>query len=90
MGAVGITDPTIKHYAIFFAGFMGSSILWSFLCAGLVDRVFGKAGVRWARLSYRACAVAFLLLALSSLQNLWNSDLVTQNPVQPPAVRSEP
>lgn len=90
MGAVGITNPTMYHYLIFFAGFMVSSFLWSFLCAGLVSQVFGKAGVSWARLTYRACAVAFLLLALSSLRNLWNSYIVPQNPIQPPAVHSEP
>ncbi|WP_346294277.1 LysE family transporter [Sphaerothrix gracilis] len=90
MGAVGVTDPTAKHYLIFFAGFMVSSILWSFFCAGLVSHVFGKAGIRWARLTYRACAIAFLLLALSSLRNLWDSHLVPQDPVQPPAVHGEP
>jgi chemosensory pili system protein ChpE len=90
MGAVGVTDPTPHHYIIFFAGFMVSSFLWSFLCAGLVAQVFGKAGVRWARLTYRACAVAFLLLALSSLRNLWSSYTVPQTSDHPPAIHSEP
>ncbi len=90
MGAIGVSDPTTNHYLIFFAGFMMSSFLWSFLCAGLVSQVFGKAGVRWARLTYRACAVVFLLLALSSLRNLWSLYLVPKNTVQPPAVQSEP
>lgn len=90
MGAVGVTDPTINHYLIFFAGFIASSILWSFLCAGLVSQVFGKADVRWARLTYRACAVAFLLLALSSLRNLWSLYTIPQKPVQTPVVHGEP
>lgn len=90
MGAVGVTNPTASHYLIFFAGFMVSSFLWSFICAGLVSQVFGKAGVRWARLTYRACAVAFLLLALSSLKNLWNSYIAPQDALQPPAVHGEP
>ncbi|MGD1909096.1 MAG: LysE family transporter [Leptolyngbyaceae cyanobacterium] len=90
MGAVGVTDATPIHYLVFFTGFMVSSVLWSFICAGFVSQTFGKAGARWARLTYRACAVAFLLLALSSLRNLWNSQLVPQDSVQPPAVYSEP
>lgn len=38
--------------------------------AALVARVLRGAADRWARLNYRACAVAFLLLALSSLREL--------------------
>ena len=68
MGVVGIAEPTTGDYALFFAGFMLSSIVWSFACAALVDRVFRRAGARWAALTYRACAIAFLLLALSSLR----------------------
>ena len=90
MGAIGVTEPTTNHYLIFFAGFMGSSFLWSFLCAGLVSQVFGKAGATWARLTYRACAVIFLMLAFSSLQNLWSSYIVPKNPVQLPEVHGEP
>lgn len=90
MGAVGITEPTTSHYLVFFAGFMASSVLWSFICAGLVTQIFGKAGVRWARLTYRACAVAFMLLALSSLRNLWTAYLDPKIPAQPPAVHGEP
>jgi chemosensory pili system protein ChpE len=71
LGAVGISEPTSKDYAIFFAGFMASSILWCFVCAGLVDRVFRRAGIRWAKLTYKLCAIAFLLLALSSLRDLF-------------------
>lgn len=90
MGAVGIAEPTANHYLLFFAGFMVSSVLWSFICAGLVSRVFGRAGVRWARLTYRACAVAFLLLALSSARSLWDLYVSPQNATQPPAVHGEP
>jgi chemosensory pili system protein ChpE len=90
MGAVGVVNPTAHHYIIFFAGFMVSSFLWSFLCAGLVAQVFGKAGVRWARLTYRACAVAFLLLALSSLRNIWSSYTPLPTSDHPPAMQSEP
>ncbi|WKB52442.1 LysE family transporter [Eleftheria terrae] len=83
MGAVGVARPTAAHYGVFFAGFMLSSILWCFICAALVDRVFRSVGQHWARLTYRACAVAFLALALSSLREL----VVHERPAspQPPA-----
>ncbi len=87
LGAVGVVEPTAAHYFIFFCGFMVSSLLWSFLCAGLVAQLFGKAGVRWARLTYRACTIAFLLLALSSLRNLWNTHLALQGDVTPSTVQ---
>ncbi|TFI52664.1 chemotaxis protein [Mastigocladus laminosus UU774] len=90
MGAVGVTDPTASHYSIFFTGFMFASILWSFLCAGLVAQVFQRSGMYWTRLTYRACAIAFLLLALSSLRNLWSSYVAPQGSMQPPPIHSEP
>ncbi|WP_425055493.1 LysE family translocator [Pseudomonas abyssi] len=73
MGAVGVVDPGFGDYGLFFAGFMASSLLWCFVCAGIVDRVFRNAGQRWAKLTYRLCAIAFLLLALSSLKGLVQS-----------------
>lgn len=73
MGAVGVHAPTASDYALFFAGFMVSSVVWAFVCAALVARVFRHARGAWARLSYRACAIAFLLLALASLRDLTSS-----------------
>lgn len=70
MGAVGVHDPSPAQYGVFFAGFMTSSVLWCFVCAALVDRVFRSVGQHWARITYRACAIAFLALALSSLRDL--------------------
>ncbi len=72
MGAVGLHAPTKADYAVFFAGFMVSSILWSFVCAALVALLFRNATPGWVRFTYRACALAFLLLALSSLRDLWS------------------
>lgn len=71
MGAVGVDDPTPVDFAVFFAGFMASSLAWSFLCAALVRYLFKTAGAQWARFTYRACALAFLLLALAALKELW-------------------
>lgn len=90
MGAVGVTNPTPHHYFIFFAGFMAASFLWSFICAGLVSQIFGRADVRWARLTYRACAIAFLLLALSSLRHLWSVFTLPKTSNDHPAIHSKP
>lgn len=70
MGAAGVSDPQWTDYAIFFTGFMVSSVIWCFVCAALVARFFAGANARWARWTHRACALAFLLLALSSARSL--------------------
>lgn len=70
MGAVGVAAPTSTDYGVFFAGFMASSVLWCFVCAAIVDRVFKRAGLRWARVTYKLCALAFLALALGSVRDL--------------------
>ncbi len=70
LGALGVQDPGMVDYAVFFAGFMLCSLCWCFFCAALVDRLFRRAGQRWTGLIYRLCALAFLLLALTSLETL--------------------
>jgi chemosensory pili system protein ChpE len=44
------------------------------LFAAIVDRVLGRAGVRWARTTYRLCAIVFLALALASLRELFGGE----------------
>jgi len=70
LGSLGIADPTARDYAVFFAGFMTSSVLWSFICAAAVARMFRGAGTKWSALAYRLCAVGFLCLALASTRDL--------------------
>jgi chemosensory pili system protein ChpE/L-lysine exporter family protein LysE/ArgO len=70
MGAVGVQHPQPADYALFFAGFMAASVVWSFVCAAAVAALFRRAGRRWATVTYRLCAVAFLLLALAALRDL--------------------
>src|SRR5262245_7685226 len=41
LGALGIRDPSIGDYSVFFAGFMLSSVVWAFLFAGLVGWALG-------------------------------------------------
>jgi len=73
LGSVGVKAPTVSDNMVFFVGFMVSSTVWAFLVAAFVDRAFRRVGARWARLTYRACAIAFLMLALSMLRQLWVS-----------------
>jgi chemosensory pili system protein ChpE/L-lysine exporter family protein LysE/ArgO len=75
--AIGTSMASVVHgrpgavdYGVFFAGLMVASLVWSVVCAALVDRLFRGASARWARITYRACAVLFLALALSSLREL--------------------
>jgi chemosensory pili system protein ChpE len=82
LGAIGTTTPTVADNLSFFAAFMVSSTIWGFVVAALVDRVFRRVGRAWARMTYRACAIAFLVLALAMLKQLWFSrhELVVQTP----------
>jgi chemosensory pili system protein ChpE/L-lysine exporter family protein LysE/ArgO len=58
LGAVGVTQPGASDYGLFFAGFMTSSLLWCFVCAALVDRLFRRAAAHWSRFTYRCCRTA--------------------------------
>lgn len=72
LGAVGVREPQVEHYAVFFFGFMVSSIVWAFFCAAIVARLFRGASTAWVKLTYRLCAAAFFTLALSSLRELYD------------------
>ena len=90
LGAVGVQQPTAPQYASFFGGFMLASIVWSFLFAAVVDGVLRSVGARWARITHRACAVAFLALALASLRELWISLRPEPSMKAPAAISREP
>ena len=90
LGTLGVATPTTAHYAIFFAGFMASSVVWAFSLSLLVDRVVRRLGLRWARLTYRACAIALLALAVSMIRELWLSHQRLPAASARPAVASRP
>jgi len=73
LGALGVEAPTFGDYVAYFAGFMFSSVVWAFVFAAFVDRILGGAGARYARITYFACALAFLALAMVSMRDLWQS-----------------
>ncbi len=70
MSTIGIVSPTTSDYAIFFTGFMLSSILWTFFCAAFVSYIFRNSKDRWTKYTYRLCALLFMLLALFNIQDL--------------------
>ena len=90
LGGLGVKAPTLADNAVFFAGFMVSSTVWAFVVSALVDRAFRRLTTRWARLTYRACAVAFLLLALSMLRQLWMSSQHASTAQAPRVIPGEP
>jgi len=90
--ALGSALGSVGDNMVFFLGFMASSTAWAFVVAALVDRTFRRVGARWARLTYRACAIAFLMLALSMLRQMWVSSRQSptiQSPRAPRAMMSE-
>jgi chemosensory pili system protein ChpE/L-lysine exporter family protein LysE/ArgO len=68
LAGLGVRNPGPDAYAVFFAGFMLTSIAWAFFFAAVVGRALGRAGPRWARIMYRLCSVLFLILAALSLK----------------------
>ena len=69
-GALGISQPDSIDYTLFFLGFMGSSLVWCFVCAGLISRLFGGRGGLWRVWTYRICAIAFAWLALGTAREV--------------------
>jgi|MDTC01.3.fsa_nt_gb chemosensory pili system protein ChpE/L-lysine exporter family protein LysE/ArgO len=69
-GALGISHPDSIDYTLFFLGFMGSSLVWCFVCAGLISRLFGGRGGLWRVWTYRICAIAFAWLALGTAREV--------------------
>jgi len=90
MGALGVQDPDSTHYTVFFAAFMTSSVLWCFIAATLVDRLFRRANTQWATLTYRLCAAALLALAIGSMRDLMAPTAKPARHSAPPAVLGKP
>ena len=68
--ALGISDPELSHYFIFFSGFISSSILWCLICAFAVEKIFRYANSYLKKYIFRFCSVAFLYLALGTFYNI--------------------
>jgi len=72
LGALGISDPGLSEYLMFFTGFMIASVCWAVFCAAAIDRLFKKAGQKWVAITYRMCALMFLALAISTVTDLFS------------------
>jgi len=72
LGALGVSNPGVTDYALFFSGFMLASVLWAVFCAAAIHKVFEKAGHQWVVLTYRLCALMFLVLALNTVRGLFS------------------
>jgi chemosensory pili system protein ChpE len=90
LGAVGVSAPGPVDYAVFFAGFMASSVVWAVVCAWGVAHLHRLAGPGWVRLTYRVCALAFLLLALASMRDLFTARPTAVARAAAPAVAATP
>ena len=69
-GALGIAEPQTSHYFIFFFGFISSSILWCFVCALAVEKIFKYTNSIIKKYIFRICAIVFLYLATGTFYNL--------------------
>jgi Putative threonine efflux protein len=69
-GALGIAEPQTSHYFIFFFGFISSSILWCFVCALAVEKIFKYTNSVIKKYIFRICAIVFLYLAIGTFHNL--------------------
>ena len=70
MASLGLDQPSPVHLSVFFAGFMLSSLLWCFICAGLVDWFRRSTSMLWHRMTYALCGITLLALALLSWAEL--------------------
>lgn len=68
-GIVGAT-PSHGQTLMFFAGFMLASVLSCFLIAGLVNLLRQNASPTWQRISYGACGVVLIYLAILAAQGI--------------------
>jgi threonine/homoserine/homoserine lactone efflux protein len=62
--ALGVDRPGWGAFAVFLAGFMASSLLWCFLCAGLIAWTRRRVGPTAWRLANLGCAGGLALFAV--------------------------
>tara|TARA_B100001093_G_scaffold347817_1_gene332434 strand:- start:2228 stop:2926 length:699 start_codon:yes stop_codon:yes gene_type:complete len=65
-GSLGISEPTCIDYTVFFSGFMIASVVWCYICAAAISRLFSDRSTAWHIWTYRLCALAFAYLALGT------------------------
>ena len=71
LGVLGVQHPEPLDYAVFFAGFMASSVAAAFLTAWFVDAFRRRASHGWHVLMYLACAGLLAWLGVELLREAW-------------------
>ena len=69
-GALGVKEPTTYHYFVFFLGFISSSIIWCFVCALVVEKIFRFTNSLIKKYIFRICSLVFIYLAFGTLYSL--------------------
>lgn len=70
MAGLGIAQPQWSDFVVFFLGFMTSSILWCFICAGLISGYRRILTPKTLKISHWACGLALIFFGLGLLSNL--------------------
>jgi chemosensory pili system protein ChpE len=87
LGSVGVHEPTAIDYIIFFAGLMSASVVWCFVCAGIVARLFKNSNSTWTKVTYQLCAIAFFALAVASFRELVSHSVSSSSDSSPAIVK---
>lgn len=87
LGSLGIANPQPADYGVYFGGFMVSSVLWCFICAGLVTLLANRLRNGWSKITYQICALMFFVLAINALRDLLDSPAAAARAANPPGLQ---
>ena len=69
--SLGVSDPTGMAFVVFLAGFMTSSVIWCFICAGFIAAVRHMISRRaWVVINL-ACGLGLLYFAINVVVSVW-------------------
>ncbi|SKA75724.1 chemosensory pili system protein ChpE [Thiothrix eikelboomii] len=68
--SLGVQEPTLVHYVVFFTGFMTSSIMWGFLCAGFIHLMHKSMPDYVVRIINLVCGLTLIFLSFQAIYNV--------------------
>ena len=69
--SLGVSDPKGMAFVVFLAGFMTSSVIWCFICAGFIAAVRHMISRRaWVVINL-ACGLGLLYFAINVVVSVW-------------------
>lgn len=71
LGGLGVDQPKTQHYAVFFIGFMASSIAWCFVCAGIIHMMHRTMSPTFVKFINWLAGAALLYLAIRTSFEIW-------------------